>query len=83
MKRLLVGLAIMAIGAAGCSPEFWGGGATGAAGTGAAYELRSRQQMEKLKDDLDSGRIDEREYEIRKDQIQKGSLVYSYTRHYC
>lgn len=61
---------------AGCSGAFWGGTGTGAGGTLAAYELRARQQMEKIKEDLDAGRIDQAEYDIRKDQIQKGSLAY-------
>ena len=59
----------------GCG-NFWGGMAGGAAGAGAGYELKARQQMDKLNDDLKSGRIDQKEYDIRKDQIQRGSLVY-------
>jgi hypothetical protein len=76
MHKTIIGLAMCALVAAGCSTDFWGGGATGAVGAGAAYELRSRQQMEQLKKDLDSGRITEQEYQIRKDQIEKGSLAY-------
>jgi uncharacterized membrane protein len=60
----------------GCSKEFWGGAAAGAVGTGAAYELRQRQQMERLKEDRARGAITEEEYQSRKQQIEKGSLVY-------
>jgi len=59
----------------GCG-NFWGGMAGGAVGTGAGYELKARQQMDKLDEDLKKGRIDEKEYEIRKNQIERGSLVY-------
>lgn len=60
----------------GCSGAFWGGTASGTAATGAAYELRSRQQMERIEKQYRSGEIDQREYEIRKDQIKQNSLAY-------
>lgn len=60
----------------GCSGAFWGGTATGAAGTGTVYELRSRQQMQKIEEQYKNGQIDQKEYEIRKDQIKQGSLAY-------
>lgn len=59
----------------GCA-SFLGGAAGGAVGTGAGYELKARQQMNKLDDDLKAGRIDQREYDIRKSQIERGSMVY-------
>ena len=61
---------------AGCSGAFWGGAASGTAAAGAGYELRARQQMEKIEDQYKRGEIDKREYEIRKDQIQQGSIAY-------
>jgi hypothetical protein len=76
-SRLQAGILLAALlVTAGCSGAFWTGTGAGAGGTAAAYELRSRQQMEKIKDDLDAGRIDQKEYDIRRDQIQKGSLAY-------
>mgnify|MGYP001559168182 CR=1 FL=1 len=66
--------------AMGCSSEFWKGGATGTAagvaGAGAGYELHARRQLQKLDEDLQAGRITPQEYEIREDQIQKGSVFY-------
>ena len=47
-----------------------------AVGTGAGYELSARNQMKKLDADLKAERIDQKEYDIRKDQIERGSLVY-------
>ena len=59
----------------GCG-SFWGGVAGGAVGAGAGYELSANKQIEKLDEDLKNGRIDQKEYEIRKDQIERGSIVY-------
>ncbi len=60
----------------GCSAEFWGGAGTGVLGTGAGYELRARQQIEQLEKDLEAGRITQEEFDIRKDQVERGSVVY-------
>lgn len=80
MNKQFVALVVMGLLAAGCSSDFWGGGAAGAGagivGTGAAYELKARQQLQQLDEDYKAGRINQQEYDIRKDQIQKGSLVY-------
>lgn len=70
----LTGLALAAV-LCGCG-NFWGGMAGGAVGTGAGYELSARNQMKKLDADLKAERIDQKEYDIRKDQIERGSLVY-------
>ena len=69
-------LIVVGIAFSGCSGAFWGGTATGAGGTATAYELRARQQMQQIEEDYKNGKIDKREYEIRKDQIQKGSVAY-------
>jgi hypothetical protein len=58
----------------GCA--FLGGAAAGAAGTGAAYEYRSKQQLDRLEADYKAGNISKEEYEARKSQIQKGSVIY-------
>lgn len=80
MRKQCVALMVMGVLVAGCSGEFWKGGAAGAGagvvGTGAGYELRARQQMEQLEEDYVAGRINHHDYEIRKDQIQKGSIFY-------
>lgn len=58
----------------GCSPAFWGGAASGVVGTGAGYEVHASNEMKQLDDDLKAGRIDQREYDIRKDQIRKDAV---------
>jgi hypothetical protein len=60
----------------GCSPAFWGGAAAGVLGTGAGYEVQSKRQMDRLDDDLRSGRISREEYRDRKEQIERGSIIY-------
>lgn len=50
--------------------------ATGAAVGGAAYEYSNKRAMDELKSDRDAGRISRAEYERRKREIEKRSLVY-------
>ena len=59
----------------GCSGAFWGGAGAGALGAGAGYEIQAERQMNQLNEDLKNGKINQHEYDIRKDQIQKGSLL--------
>ena len=73
---ITAGLLVSILGFGGCSPAFWGGAAAGVLGTGAGYEVQSKRQMDRLDDDLRSGRIERREYEQRKEQIEKGSIIY-------
>jgi osmotically-inducible protein OsmY len=76
MKAVVGALMIASFGIGGCSGAFWGGAATGAAATTAGYEINANRQMDKLEDDYKAGRIDRREYEDRKRQIEKGSILY-------
>jgi hypothetical protein len=74
VKNIMIALAL-GCALCGCS-KFAGGLAGGAAGAGAGYEYNAHRQIEKLDEDLKAGRIDQKEYDIRKDQIDRGSLVY-------
>jgi hypothetical protein len=75
MKKLMLGLVLMvALGQSGCA--FLGGAALGTLGTGAAYEYNAHSQMNKLEDDYKAERISRKEYEARKSQIEKGSIIY-------
>lgn len=76
-KTMMCGLMalMLALALCGCG-SFWGGMAGGAVGTGAGYEMSARNQMKELNADLKAERIDQKEYDIRKDQIERGSLVY-------
>lgn len=75
-KIIPLALLAAALGSSACSGAFWGGTATGALATGAGYELQARRQMNQLEDDLKAGRIDRNEYEDRKRQIERGSIIY-------
>ena len=76
----LIALGLVAMSQVGCSSEFWKGGTAGAAagavGAGAGYEIAAKRQMDSLEAEYKDGKIDEREFELRKKQIQKGSLLY-------
>lgn len=74
MKNVL-GALVLGVMLCGCS-NMMGGVAGGVVGAGAGYELAARRQMERLDSDLNSKKIDQKEYDIRKNQIERGSLVY-------
>ncbi len=60
----------------GCSRDFVGGAAVGAVGAGAAYEYRTKKQLDQLDRDFEAGRISREEYVKRKKEIKAGSLIY-------
>lgn len=75
MKKLMLMLVLMvALGQSGCA--FLGGAAVGAVGTSAAYEINAHSKMNQLENDYKAERISRREYEARKSQIEKGSIIY-------
>jgi hypothetical protein len=78
MKKSIVAfmLLLMAFGFSACSGAFWTGAGGGTVATGAGYEVNSKVQMDRIKKDLDSGGINQAEYDIRKDQIKRMSLAY-------
>jgi hypothetical protein len=74
MKKLILLLFLGSLGLAGC--EFVAGAATGALATGAGYEINAKRQMDRLDDDYRHERISRRDYERRRNQIERGSIVY-------
>ena len=74
MKKLVVLLMLVSISQWGCA--FLGGAATGALATGAGYEIQTKRQMDKLEEDYKNKKISREEYEDRKRQIEKGSILY-------
>lgn len=80
MKRfLLICILLASLGLFGCESK-WGTAGLGAAGGAAAsvggYEYHAKREMDRIEKDLKDSKIDQREYEIRKDQIQRDSLFY-------
>ena len=74
MRTLAAILLMGSLGLGGC--EFAAGAATGVLATGAGYEINAKRQMDRLEDDYRSERMSRREYERRKDQIERGSILY-------
>jgi len=75
MKKFILGLGLMmAFGQSGCA--FLGGAAVGALGTSAGYEINAHSKMNQLEDDYKNERISRKEYEARKSQIERGSIIY-------
>jgi len=77
-KSLLLGALLLVALTSGCSSRGGSaaGGALGGAAVGAgAYEFSAHRQMQQLEDDYRAGKINKQEYEIRKNQIQKGSIL--------
>ena len=73
-KLMLVFVLMIAVGQSGCA--LLGGAAVGALGTSAGYEINARSKMNQLEDDYKAERISRKEYETRKSQLEKGSILY-------
>jgi hypothetical protein len=67
----------MLMGVMGCSPVGSGllGGVLGAGAAGGGYEYHLKRQKDRVEQDYKAGKIDHKEYEIRKDQIARDSLL--------
>lgn len=76
MKRALLVLMLATLSQWGCSPQFWGGTAVGVLAAGAGYEINAKRQIDQLEEDYRNERIGRREYESRRQQIERGSLIY-------
>ncbi len=74
MKPLSILLLLGSLALGGC--EFVAGAATGALATGAGYEINAKRQMDKLEEDYRNERISRGEYQARKSQIERGSIIY-------
>jgi hypothetical protein len=75
MKKILLAVTLLiGITQSGCA--FLGGAALGTLATGAGYEINAHNQLDKLEADYRAERISRKEYEARKVQIEKGSIIY-------
>lgn len=71
-----VALVLLLVGMSQGGCAFLAGAGTGAAATGAGYEIQAKRQMDKLEEDFKNERISREEYESRKKQIEAGSIIY-------
>jgi len=75
MKKVMLALAfLIVLGQSGCA--FLGGAAVGALGTSAGYEINAHSKMEQIESEYKAERISLKEYEARKSQIEKASIIY-------
>jgi len=75
MKSIfLVLVLLIGLSQSGCA--FLGGAAVGALGTSAGYEINAHSKMNQLESDYKAERISRSEYESRKSQLEKGSIIY-------
>ena len=74
MKKFFALILLASVTQWGC--EFLAGAAAGGLATGAGYEINANRQLDRLEDDFRSERISRREYEERKRQIERGSVIY-------
>jgi hypothetical protein len=74
---LTIACLVLLMGLTGCSPVGSGvlGGVLGAGAAGGSYEYHLKRQKDRVEEDLKAGKIDQKEYEIRKDQIARDSLL--------
>jgi hypothetical protein len=73
MKMFL--LTIAGVTLMGCSGQFWGGAAGGAVGAGAGYEYNANKEMKRIDAALKDGKMTQQEYDIRKNQIERMSII--------
>ncbi|MGE0642982.1 MAG: hypothetical protein AB7P24_04870 [Nitrospira sp.] len=80
MRNLALSIAgcVLLAGVTGCSSSAGMGvlgGVLGAGAAGGGYELNMKKQKDRVEEDFKAGKIDQKEYEIRKDQIVRDSLL--------
>ncbi len=73
-KLMLLSVLLTALALSGC--EFIAGTLVGAGAAGGGYEYQAYRQMQQLEEDYKNKRISREEYEDRKKQIEKGSIIY-------
>ena len=75
MIMLILASSFTLMGCSSKSGNFLVGATGGGLGAAAGYEYNARQELNRIKSDLDAGRMTQEEYDIRKDQIEKMSVL--------
>jgi hypothetical protein len=80
MKKLIIALCLLlplafSTGCATKSGSAAVGAVGGAAAGGGAYEYRLHQELLRIENDYKAGKMDQKEYEARKDEIQRIQLL--------
>ncbi|MPZ76268.1 MAG: hypothetical protein GEU77_07060 [Deltaproteobacteria bacterium] len=74
MQRYVLLLVLVSMTQWSCA--FLGGAAAGGLAAGAGYEYQAKRQMDQLDEDYKNKRISREEYDDRRKQIEKGSIIY-------
>jgi outer membrane lipoprotein SlyB len=77
-KQVFIVLTLIAIAMSGCSTRTGSaaaGAVAGAAGGAGAYEYKMNRELNRLEEEYKAGQMDQREYEIRKDQTMRMMLT--------
>lgn len=76
-RAVVIAGLVLLTGLTGCAPVGSGilGGVLGAGAAGGGYEYHLKRQKDRVEQDFKAGKIDQKEYEIRKDQIARDSLL--------
>ena len=80
MKNIALSIAglVLVASLSGCSSSAGMGvlgGVLGAGAAGGGYEYHLKQQKNRVEEDFKAGKIDQKEYEVRKDQIARDSFL--------
>jgi hypothetical protein len=81
MSKLILAviLAVSVLAMAGGCSSSWGsaglGAVGGAAAAGGGYEYNANQEMKRIDQELKDGKMTQQEHDIRKDEIQRMSLL--------
>ncbi len=74
MHVVLVGMALFSLTACGTAGNLGLGAVGGAAAGAGGYEYHLKNQKDRVEQDFKDGKIDQKERDIRIDQIKRGSL---------
>lgn len=77
MKKIMLGVCGLAMifTLSACSGAFWTGAGGATLATGAGYEVNAKVKMDQLNKDFAAGKMNQAEYDIRKDQIKKMAVL--------
>ncbi len=75
INLLIMTLLAATLAISGCSRQAAGGAAVGAIGVGGVYEYQAHRAMQELEQERAAGAITEEEYERRKREIERRSIL--------
>ncbi len=77
-KVVMLGIILVLFVVSGCESKFGsaaGGAVVGGVAGAGGYEYHLRRQLDRIEQDYKDGKMDVQEYDIRKNQIERDSLI--------